>query len=191
MTSARSLITARRYDASLARAEAYFAREEYAKSILDFDRAIALKSERHSYLMRGRAHDKLGDREKAIADFTRVIAFDPTWKTGYAYRVDVYEERGDSDAAIADYDKLIALDPNDGSYPKKRARLIEKRELAARTPLTTPAVAPPVVAPPAPTSAPEREATSKKAADPVPAETGECRRYIPGVNLIVPVPCRD
>jgi tetratricopeptide (TPR) repeat protein len=181
-------------DAYLARGEAYFAREEYAKSILDFDHAIALKSERHSHLMRGRAYAKLGDREKAIADFTRVIAFDPNWTTGYSYRVDVYEEAGDIDAAVADIDKLIALNPNDDSYPKRRAHLIETRELAARTPPATPAVAPPA-APAAPASEPAREATSKKAVEPkraeTPAETGECRRYMPGVNLVVPVPCRE
>jgi len=56
-----------------------------------------------------------GDKERAIADYTRAIELEPGEAIAYSRRGAVFEAKGDSDRAVIDYTKAIALEVD----PKK------------------------------------------------------------------------
>src|SRR4029079_2601352 len=79
-----------------------------------------------------------GNRENAIADFTRAIAFDPKALRPYSNRAEAYREAGKTNLAIADYRKVTELPAEDAS---DRQRQEAARERIAR--LTEPKAAAP------------------------------------------------
>jgi lipoprotein NlpI len=66
-----------------------------------------------AYLGRATAFNSKSDHDRAIADFDKTIALDPTLVLAYIGRATAFKSKGDHDRAIADFDKAIALDPND------------------------------------------------------------------------------
>jgi tetratricopeptide (TPR) repeat protein len=65
-----------------------------------------------AYNKRGIAYYMKGEFDRAIADYTKVIALDPKNAKAYYNRGLAYHEKGEVDRAIANYTKAIALDPN-------------------------------------------------------------------------------
>ena len=66
-------------------------------------------------LTRGFVYGNLGQYDKAIADFSRVIEIDPKSKEAYYDRGIAYATIGQVNKSIADYSRLIEIDP---SYAK-------------------------------------------------------------------------
>jgi tetratricopeptide (TPR) repeat protein len=62
-------------------------------------------------LTRGFVYGNLGQYDKAIADFSRVIEIDPGSKEAYYNRGITYGMIGQVDKSIADYSRLIEIDP--------------------------------------------------------------------------------
>jgi hypothetical protein len=64
-----------------------------------------------AYNNRGMVFLKVGQFNKAIPDFDKAIALDPSYAKAYYNRGSAFEQMGDFDKAIADYKRTIALDP--------------------------------------------------------------------------------
>jgi tetratricopeptide (TPR) repeat protein len=73
-----------------------------------------------AYYNRGNAYSLKGDRDGAIADFTRALELDARAEIYHA-RGDVFIERNDYDQGIADYTKALALAPKSGNLIIQRA----------------------------------------------------------------------
>ena len=81
----------------------------------------AIKSGRYSgqelvaaFLNRAAAHRAKGDLARAIEDYDRAIALDPSEAIPFNNRGSAYYKKGQSDRAMQDFDRAIELDPN---YP--------------------------------------------------------------------------
>lgn len=70
---------------------------------------------RISYLSRGAAYLKLREADKAIADFSRVIALDDKGPRAYYYRGMSHSQKKDYSKAVEDFSKAIELKPDDGA----------------------------------------------------------------------------
>ena len=57
-------------------------------------------------------YEKLGQPDKALADFSKAIELDPKLRDGLVNRGVVYEKLGQWDKALDHYSKAIELDPN-------------------------------------------------------------------------------
>lgn len=98
----------------------------YEQAILNFDRAIDLKSDfADAYRMRARANVSIGKPDNAIPDFTKVMALQPNEATVYVERGFAYLDKKDWGRAIADASHALAL--ND-----KLARAYNLRGTAVR-----------------------------------------------------------
>jgi tetratricopeptide (TPR) repeat protein len=76
-----------------------------------------------SYLLDRRAHayHLNGETEKALADYTRMIALNPENADGWNSRGNLYRELGEYDKAIADFTQCIPLSmPDYGTYWSNR-----------------------------------------------------------------------
>lgn len=96
------------------RAVVYNSKREYAKAIADYDKYIPLMREdptyqADGYINRGIAYAKLGNRERALEDFTKVIELDPTRDNGYRARAMIYRELKKVALAEADEKKAAEL----------------------------------------------------------------------------------
>jgi regulator of sirC expression with transglutaminase-like and TPR domain len=61
----------------------YFIRQDWDHALADYQQAIALKPDLvEAYLNRGLVYSQMGEEEKAIADFQKVLELtdDPTWR---------------------------------------------------------------------------------------------------------------
>jgi tetratricopeptide (TPR) repeat protein len=115
------------------RGSVYAEKHNYDAAIADFDKAIALNSsDAMAYFNRGLAYSnrrgigKIGsglvvtagayankrDYDKAIADFDKAIALNPSYPSVYYNRGIAHAGKGNYDKAILDFDKSIALNPN-------------------------------------------------------------------------------
>jgi tetratricopeptide (TPR) repeat protein len=63
------------------------------------------------YLFRGMAFERTGRLDKAIEDYDRAIALDPSYYQAFLGRGAIFRETGRLDKAIEDYDRAIALNP--------------------------------------------------------------------------------
>jgi tetratricopeptide (TPR) repeat protein len=89
-------------------------KEEFRKSIVDFDDAIKLDPKYMlAYYNRGRSFHAEKDYDKALADFDEAIRLNA--KAGHAYlnRGQAWMKKRDYDKAIADFDEAMRLNPLD------------------------------------------------------------------------------
>lgn len=70
-----------------------------------------------AYNRRGNAHERKGDYDAAIGNFTQAIRLNPDFAEAYKNRGHVYLMKGDHDHARRDFNQAIDLDPaDDGAY---------------------------------------------------------------------------
>ncbi len=93
------------------RAAARMSQKEYGEAIGDFDRSLASWPGINVYNDRGTAWASLGDYERALADYSTAIRFDPASAEAYQNRGLVWQYRGEWSNAIADFDKAIEIAP--------------------------------------------------------------------------------
>ncbi|MEI8383199.1 MAG: tetratricopeptide repeat protein, partial [Planctomycetota bacterium] len=98
------------------RAFARYTKGLVENAITDLDEAIAKAAENPSFrsvllTMRGMAWRRLGDLDKAEADFAYALEFDPENATAFSERGRLHIMRADFAIAIADFDKSIRLNP--------------------------------------------------------------------------------
>jgi tetratricopeptide (TPR) repeat protein len=64
-----------------------------------------------AYYARAGAYKTKGDKDRAIADYTKAIEANPIYADAFTGRGIVYQSKGDNDRAIADYTKAIEINP--------------------------------------------------------------------------------
>ena len=85
------------------------------------------------YNNRGLAYTDKREFEKAISDFTQIIAINPSHMQAYLNRGNAYLKSGAFQTALADYNKVIEIDPGyaDGYFNRAIVyRLMAEREKA-------------------------------------------------------------
>lgn len=94
--------------------ESYNAKN-FDAAIQQFTRAIELRKGKFSdaSFNRGLAYQEKKEWDKAVADFTAVIAAKPRMADAYLERGRSYTGKGNAQAALADFAKAIELKPND------------------------------------------------------------------------------
>jgi tetratricopeptide (TPR) repeat protein len=74
----------------------------------------------HAYWCRGTCYYKLGQLEKAVADFSRAVEIDSTLEEAWSFRGEVYSSMDRHDKAIADFSTAIRLSPTNTSHWRNR-----------------------------------------------------------------------
>ena len=74
----------------------------------------------NAYHDRGFTYRAKGERDLAIADFTKAIEIDPKYVTAYLGRGVEYRNKGEFAKAIADYNKVIEIDPKSATAYNNR-----------------------------------------------------------------------
>lgn len=101
------------------RAEAYYFKRDYERTIADYTKAIELNYDPLSdpYYNRGYVYYVQQDYTQAIADFTKAIElnYDPA-SVPYYNRANAHFYKGNNDHAIADYTRAIELNANPLSW---------------------------------------------------------------------------
>ena len=96
-----------------------------SKALSDYDRAVELvdatqdnKTEKiTAHNSRAKTLFELGRIETAIADYTKVIDFDPTYADAYVNRGAAYAKLGQRELALADLNRALTLQPkNAGAF---------------------------------------------------------------------------
>jgi tetratricopeptide (TPR) repeat protein len=114
------------------RAEALNFKGEYAKALVDANKAIELSLDDGAfydgefYDTRGYIYCLSGDSDKALADFNTAIDLGGTSSSPifYYHRALTYRDKGDKTAAVADCIKAVTLDTY-GEYPEAAALLTQ------------------------------------------------------------------
>jgi tetratricopeptide (TPR) repeat protein len=87
-----------------------------------------------AYTWRGRAHEHLGEPDRAIDDLSQAIDIEPS-TTAFTVRADAYRQRGDYERALSDYESALSIKrdafPLMGMIAIYRGR--EQYDLALRT----------------------------------------------------------
>jgi tetratricopeptide (TPR) repeat protein len=60
-----------------------------------------------AYRERGLVHARMGDADKAIADYMQAIKIKPDFAEAYRGRSKAYRDKGDVDRAVADLEQAI------------------------------------------------------------------------------------
>jgi tetratricopeptide (TPR) repeat protein len=83
--------------------------------------------------LRAGVYERKGQKDKAIADYTRVVELDPNRADSWNYRGHLYQSMGEYDKAIADYSRCIPMSPpREGTYWSYRGvAYYEKGDLEA------------------------------------------------------------
>ena len=91
---------------------AYDAKREFRKAIDHFNTGIRMVKRPGVVTLHGRAktYVKMGEFDKAIADYTRAIEYEPQRLDSYSARATVHLRKGEPEEAVADYTRLIRLD---------------------------------------------------------------------------------
>jgi tetratricopeptide (TPR) repeat protein len=99
-----------------ARGLAYLLVGNYAASIADCDKAVALnRLNVGAYVNRGLAYKAVGDYDHALSDFDNAIRLNPRNAVPYVGRGLTYYAKGDYGQAIAEYTKAVDLSPQHAS----------------------------------------------------------------------------
>lgn len=76
---------------------------------------------------RALAYQAKGDYDRAIGDFTKVVALDPQRPAAYNGRARAHLQQGDLGSALADYDKILQLQPNFAPARAARGDLLTRQ----------------------------------------------------------------
>lgn len=104
-------------DANLAialylRGFAHYKKGDYAASIVEYTKAIDVKSDLQPiWFRRGLAHARSDQYSLAVADYTKAIELDPKDADAVTNRGRAYYLLGEKDKAIADWRAALVLDP--------------------------------------------------------------------------------
>lgn len=105
---------------------AYYAKQDNARALADYNRAISLDSDNsYRYNNRGNAYKSMGELDRAIADYDQAIKLRPKYWLALRNRGNALYLAGKYDLAIADYDSISQIDPKaaDGLYGRGIAKL--------------------------------------------------------------------
>jgi len=95
------------------RGTVYSGRKEYDKAIPDYTKYVSLIDDpvylADGYINRGIANRYLGNPQKALEDFSKVIELRPKWQNGYRARALLYREMKKPDLATADEKTAVDL----------------------------------------------------------------------------------
>lgn len=97
------------------RARVRFEQDQLQEAIADCEAALNIEPHHDAYSVRGDCHFRLGDLDRALADFTAAKRFDATVAQAYLLRSQQLEQRGQTEQAAADRQRAIALDPSLGT----------------------------------------------------------------------------
>ncbi len=120
-------------DAYSARAAAYLSSKKYQLAVDDYTKVMDLHPAKladetisNQYVLRGDAFDALGQRDKAIADFSTAIqlALDSKEKFwAYQKRAWIFESQNKYNESMSDFSAAIKLSPNLSSAYSNRANV--------------------------------------------------------------------
>ena len=79
------------------------------ESIERYTEAILATPDPYSYFKRGKLYNKMGNREKALADFDMAIHLKPNFKATYYNRANLHIRNKAYLLAIEDYTKVVEL----------------------------------------------------------------------------------
>lgn len=110
--------------AYMTRAQAWFAKDDYAKALADVGDAIRINPQAPGYfIFRADVSAAVKNYDQAVSDYGRALVLDPARDEVHTKRGAVFGLMGRLDDAIADLNMAIGLDP-------KRARAYYNRGLA-------------------------------------------------------------
>jgi tetratricopeptide (TPR) repeat protein len=81
-----------------------------------------------AYSVRGFAHGKKGDFERAMADLNKAIELNSRIPSGYIHRGLIYEARGEFKPALADFRMALSLNSKEFSARKEAADGVKRVE---------------------------------------------------------------
>lgn len=94
-----------------------FVEGKLRESISEFTNAAdAGYDKKISFLSRGAAYLKLREADKAIGDFSEVIALDEKNARAYYYRGMAEAQKKNFESAVEDFAKAVELKPNEGTF---------------------------------------------------------------------------
>jgi len=111
LTSASEDLTARRYDAAVAKLK---------KAIALNDRAYA------AHALLGTALQQKGDLERALGEYDAAALLNPVMATPHLLAADAYLSGGQLERAMERVDKAAALEPDSGEVAAVRGRIFER-----------------------------------------------------------------
>jgi tetratricopeptide (TPR) repeat protein len=82
-----------------------------AQAIEDLDRSLKLTPSSEALTTRGFAYKRMGDKERAMADFNAAIELNPKEALAWRVRGATWASKGDYPKALADYSESIRIDP--------------------------------------------------------------------------------
>ena len=98
--------------------------DRLAEAVRHYDAAIGMNdADASAFSSRGLAHQLLGDREKALADYGRAIELQPTMVEHYVNRAKLLGLMKRWDEVLDDLKKAASLDPENARVPVMRDRL--------------------------------------------------------------------
>ncbi len=90
-----------------------FDQGKYLESIVQFDLAIKADATYfEGYLDRGRANEKLGKNDLAMADYTKTTQLNAKYAPGFYYKAHLNAQLGNDQLALPDYTTAIKLNPD-------------------------------------------------------------------------------
>ncbi len=95
------------------RGRIHFNRKKVHEALRDLDRAVTLEGHNDYFVTRGTIHLEMGNREKALDDFTRALRRDSTDHRAWSYLGILRAREGDPDGAEEYFAKAIDIYPFD------------------------------------------------------------------------------
>jgi tetratricopeptide (TPR) repeat protein len=110
------------------RAIAYNGKKLYGLAVLDADEALKLSPQDQSALIqRGWALTRMGQFERASADFAQALRLNPRSDRAHFERGLMHERKGDLAAAIADFEAAIKINPRSAAARNSRGFVLAKQ----------------------------------------------------------------
>jgi tetratricopeptide (TPR) repeat protein len=106
----------------------YYAEDDYARALADFEAAIKLDPKMFdAYDERGNVHYAKRDYDRAVADYSAAIRLNPDGARAYFNRGVAEADQGDRERAFADFSLAIRFDPRQPDAYFRRAVIYRDR----------------------------------------------------------------